>query len=428
MAKFRSLSIAVGVAASFTALSSPAYAGDEPAAVDRRSGFLDGKVWLKSRYRYEAVDQEGFANSARSSTIRARPGVESGLFYGFRVGAEADLIGEIGPDDFNNTINGQTEFPIVVDVESAEVNQAYLQSNHLPGVVITGGRYTQDLDNWRFIGQVIWRQNNQTFDGAKVEIDAIPGFDIFYGYIGNVNRIFSDDGPDGAGNDGNLSSNIHAVNVKAALPAGLGSLTGYSYLMDIYDLDALSNATYGGFLEGKREIASGITFNYRVEYAYQTDHGDQPIAYQADYWHIQPGVTIGGLTTTLGYEHLGSDGGAIGFQTPLATGHKFNGFADVFLNTPMAGLRDYYVDLTYKAKGLPDRLSWMNGLVVQAQYHEFRSDVGDLDFGNEFDLYVKQPLKFHKGLAVDFKYASYDGGPDGPADRDKYIFGLIYNY
>lgn len=392
------------------------------------TGFWNGKVWVKSRYRYEDVDQAGFAENARASTIGVRPGIESGIFHGFKVGVEADLIGEIGPDDFNNRINGKVQYPVVADVESVELNQAYIQSHHVPGVVITGGRYTQDLDNWRFIGQVIWRQNNQTFDGAKVEVTSIPGVEIYYGYIGNVNTIFSDDGSDGAPTDGNLSSNIHNINVKANLPASLGVLTGYTYLMDIQDLDALSNATYGGFIEGKQKIFSGVTFNYRIEYAHQTDYGDQPISYSADYWHLQPGVTVGGFTTTFGYEKLGSDGGLIGFQTPLATAHKFNGFADVFLATPATGLKDFYVDLTYKAKGLPEQFSFFEGLLVTAQYHEFRSDVGDADFGHEFDLYIRQPLKAYEGLAVDFKFAGYHGGSAGFADRDKYILGITYDY
>lgn len=405
----------------------PAFAEDAKGD-DKNTGFLNGRFWLSSRYRYEEVDQDGFARNARASTLGVRPGVESGLFYGFRVGVEADLIGDIGSEDFNNGINGKAQYPIVADVESAEVNQAYLELHQIPGVVITGGRYTQDLDNWRFVGQVIWRQNNQTFDGAKVEVGAIPGVKIFYGYIGNVNRIFSDDGPDRTANDGNLNSNVHLINVKADLPDALGGVTGYTYLMNLYDFAAFSNATYGGFLQGSREIVSGVTFNYRVEYAYQTDYGDQPTPYWADYWHIQPGVTIGGITATLGYEKLGSDGGNIAFQTPLATGHKFNGYADVFLVTPKEGLKDYYFDLTYKAKGLPDRLSFFEGLLINAQYHEFRSDVGDMDFGSEFDLYVKQPLKFMKGVAIDFKFAGYDGGSGRFADRDKYILGVTYDY
>ena len=50
-----------------------------------------------------------------------------------------------------------------------------------------------------------------------------------------------------------------------------------------------------------------------------------------NYVRVAPGLSWGGLTTTLIYELLGSDNGVAAFQTPLATGHIFNGFADVFL-------------------------------------------------------------------------------------------------
>ncbi len=432
---FRALALlAIGVCslAPAVTVSTLAIAGDESFDEPRReiphTGIEKGKVWLMSRYRYEHVNQEFFADPARASTLRLRPGIETGFFYGFRAGVEGDFIMEVGADDFNNTINGKVDRPVVVDVESAEVNQAYLESHHIPGVVLKGGRYRQNLDNWRFIGSVVWRQNDQTFDGATATITAIPGLEIFYGYAGNVNRIFSDDGPDGAPNDGNLASNIHMVNIKSKpLPYGLGTVTAYTYLLDMMDFDPFSNASFGGFWQSKHEIANGVTFNNYIEYAHQTDYGDQPIEYNANYLHVAPGLSVGGFTVTLGYELLGSDDGIIAFQTPLATGHKFNGFADVFLATPAAGLEDFYVDLTYKLKGAPGRLSFLNGLLIKGQYHEFRSDEGGIDFGHEFDLYIKQPVHAVKGMFVDFKYANYIA-ENFATDREKIIFGVGYNY
>ena len=37
-----------------------------------------------------------------------------------------------------------------------------------------------------------------------------------------------------------------------------------------------------------------------------------------------------------------------GFTTPLATLHKFQGFADKFLTTPANGIRDTYIELATK--------------------------------------------------------------------------------
>ena len=48
-------------------------------------------------------------------------------------------------------------------------------------------------------------------------------------------------------------------------------------------------------------------------------------------------LACSGFALTAGYEELGSDGGVAAFQTPLATLHAFNGWADLFLTTPGDG-------------------------------------------------------------------------------------------
>ena len=63
-----------------------------------------------------------------------------------------------------------------------------------------------------------------------------------------------------------------------------------------------------------------------------------------------------------GYELLGSDDGKVAFNTPLATKHKFNGWADKFLGTPKEGLEDVY--LTAKGK-----VSGVNGLQLTMTSH-----------------------------------------------------------
>jgi len=383
-------------------------------------GFFKGKFWTDTRYRYEYVDQANKPKDARASTIRNKTGVESGFFHGFRAGVEGEFVLELGPDDFNNTINGRTEYPVVADVESAEVNQAYLESHNIPGVVLLGGRFLENLDNLRYVGSVAWRQNDQTFDGAKATITAIPDVELLYAYIGNVNRIFSDSSP-----VGNIHSNIHLMHAKTK-EYSFGQLTAYTYLIDLYDLDRLSNASFGGFLKGKQKLGESLTYHYRYEYAHQTDYGDSPLSYNADYVRVEQGLSKGGFTGTLVYELLGSDNGAAAFQTPLATGHIFNGFADVFLIIPPTGLQDFYVQAKYKVpSGSGGPFSYFGGLLLIAQYHEFRSAVQDIDYGSEFDFYAYLPLR--DGFYAQAKYANYQAD-DFFVDVQKVIFGLGYQY
>ena len=213
---------------------------------------------------------------------------------------------------------------------------------NIPGVALLGGRYLENLDNERYVGSVAWRQNDQTFDGAKATITAVSAVTGLYAYIGNVNRIFSDESP-----VGNVASNTHLFHLESR-PMPIGTLTGYTYLIDLFDLDPLSNASYGGFLKGKQSVGHGFEYQYRLEYARQTNYGDNPVDYEVNYARIEQGLSWSGFTTALIYELLGSDNGVAAFQTPLATGHIFNGLADVFLVTPPTGLQDFYVEAKHK--------------------------------------------------------------------------------
>ncbi len=377
-----------------------------------------GKLTIDERYRYETVEQDALSKKARASTLRTRIGYLSPTFHWFRFGVEAENIAEIGGADFNNTLNGNTLRPVVADVRSTEINQAYLEFFTGTDTQILGGRYRKNIDNQRFVGSVGWRQNDQTFDGVTITTTLFPDTEIFYGYVGKVNRIFSD-----RSLVGDPASNIHIANAKFNKVIPKSTITSYAYLIDVRELDGLSSASYGVNLVGAIPLNEALKFSYRFEYAFQEDFGDNPASFDADYYHIAPALSSRGLKLTAGYEVLGSDNGLNAFQTPLATLHKFNGFADVFLNTPATGLRDYYIDATYKVSGLTGPLDLFNGLLLKAQYHDFQSDEGSIDYGTEIDFYAKLPLTW--GLYVEAKYANYNADQFS-TDAEKFILGIGY--
>lgn len=106
------------------------------------------------------------------------------------------------------------------------------------------------------------------------------------------------------------------------------------------------------------------------------------------------------MAVTAGYELLGSAAGVRSFQTPLATLHKFNGWADLFLVTPASGLQDIYGGASLK---LP-KFKALPGLNLAASYHRFESDFGGLHYGDEFDASLGFKLGRMNLLA---KYADY---------------------
>jgi Alginate export len=376
-------------------------------------------VTIDERFRYEFVEQAGRLQDAHAKTLRSRIGLITPRFHFTRLAIEYENVSEVGNDSFNNTLNGKVNRPVVADVKSNEINQLYIEHTGIPDTVLLGGRYRLNLDNQRFIGSVGWRQNDQTYDGATVTNTTIPGVKFFYAYIGNINRIFSNDSP-----VGDLASNSHLFHLTYS---GLKPITlkGYNYYLDIQDADFLSSNTVGVSVAGKHPVGGpgGLAIHYYSEYAHQSDAGDNPMSYTADYYHLAPGISAFGVTITGGYEVLGSDNGAFAFTTPLATLHKFNGFADVFLVTPATGIEDLYVDVTYKVEGLKGPMGFLNGLLLKGRYHDFSSEIGSIDYGEELDFYAKMPLG--RGFYAEAKYADYRADQFG-ADTTKAIFGLGY--
>ena len=134
---------------------------------------------------------------------------------------------------------------------------------------------------------------------------------------------------------------------------------------------------------------------YAAEYADQSDYEDAPSTVDASYTFGELGIGIKKLTVKVGYELLGGDGN-YAFQTPLATGHAFNGWADKFLTTPDTGLEDLYVSAGMNVAGIK----------LLAVYHDFGADEGGGSYGSELDLLVSRKVKDIFTFAV--KYATYD--------------------
>ncbi len=98
-------------------------------------------------------------------------------------------------------------------------------------------------------------------------------------------------------------------------------------------------------------------------YARQKDAGDSELSYDSDYYKLEGALKFKPVTLKAGYEVLASDNG-VGFQTPLATLHKFQGWTDQFLSTPADGIEDAYVVISGKA----------GPVKLMAVYHDFRAE------------------------------------------------------
>ncbi len=383
------------------ALGAALLAGSVPAAAaDNFTGALiGGKPTADLRLRYESVDQANALKDANAATLRLRLGYETGQYHGFGAFVEAETVTALGGENYNSTVNGKTAYSIVADPEATEINQAYLSYAGLADTTLKYGRQRIILDNHRFIGNVGWRQNEQTFDAFTLTNASLPQTNITAGYIFNVNRVFSDKSAQG---DFKMNSPIFNVSYKGW---SLGEVVGYGYLLDFTDLAASSAQTYGLRLKGSAPLG-GVKALYTAEYATQRDYRDNPRDYSLNYYLVEGGVGLSNVEFKLGYEVLGGNG-TVAFQTPLATLHAMNGWADQFLTTPAAGLKDTYVSAAATV--------W--GTRLEAIWHDFRADSNSTRYGTEWDLQAVKAID--KTYAVGAKYASYDA-KGFSVDTDKF--------
>ena len=373
----------------------------------------EGKVKLNIRYRFEFVNDDLTPLDASASTIRTRLGFLSGEFKGLQAFVEMENTSSVLSEKYNTP--GITAFgpkrpgrAIVADPEFTELNQAWAQFKGPKDTVIRGGRQRLILDNARFVGNVGWRQNEQTFDAITLKTGIIPKTTLFYGYVFNANTILGT----------NREMNSHLINAAFnGLP--FGKLTAYAYLLDFDPGAGLDSSTIGVRFAGSQDTGAGFKLLYTFEYANQSDYKDAA-SFNADYLLIELGGSFKGITVKGGYEVLGSDGGAAAFQMPLATLHEFQGWADRFLNTPATGIEDIYGVVSVK----------FAGITLLFVYHDFSSEDGGVDYGTEIDL--RATRKFGKYLSAGVKFSHYNASNPGAGgvnnDADKLWLWLGFNY
>ena len=358
-----------------------------------------GKDFANVQYRYEGVRNPGKStapNYANASTVRLRFGYETATLKSFAVLVEAETLKSLGGGNYNSKANGKTGYAVVADPEFTEMNQAYLSYKDLDyRNLIKWGRQRLILDNARFIGNVGWRQNEQTFDAFTLVNDYLPDTKITAGYLTNVNRVFSDNALAISGafaGNHKMKSPIINVNYKGW---GFGEVVGYGYFLD-YELPANyanSTKTYGVRMKGSTPIGSNDLL-YTAEYASQANYKNNPSTYRVHYTFLEGGVDIKSAEFKLGYEVLGSTG-TKSFATPLATLHAFNGWADIFLTTPTTGLKDAYVSAG----------TTLADIKFGAIYHDFRADSDSSKFGTEWNFIATK--SFTKNYLMGAKYGRF---------------------
>ncbi len=368
-----------------------------------------------ARLRYHTIDQDAFEQSAEALTLRIKLGLELNIFENSTALIEFEGS-ENFIEDFNDTLNGQIDRPAISDPENFDINRLQFQTDITPDTRLTLGRQRIALDDWRFIGHWDFRQNEQTFDAARIESKIGPGI-LDAAYVGHVERQFGNDSP-----AGEFDGDSFIVNYGLITP--VGRLVAFYYGLDLETgpdenrVSNLSSATSGVRINGRYKWTDwGL--NWDASIAQQRDFADNPNDYAAIYAASKLGVEYRNYDFSVKAELLGSDNGQA-IQTPLGTLHRLNGAADQFLTTPDEGLRDVSVSAGYKLRNL----GIFEDIRARASYHWFESDEGNDSFGEEFDIALSGKWK---NIRFGLEYADYDANSFS-SDAQVFILSTEFNF
>jgi hypothetical protein len=362
--------------------SAVASQSQEPTLAEALSG---GDAAVVLRYRYEFVDQAGFDLNAKASTLRTTLAYGTRPFHGFRLYLQAENVADLGlSGDHNNagvgdSGNGATDFPVIADPPGTEMLQAYVGYTG-GGSTVLVGRQNINLDDQRHVGSVGWRQHWQSHDAIRFRNESIDNFTVHYAFLDKQRTITR----------AKRDTASHLINAQYRFE-GVGSLTGYAYLLryDERPLAPLSRDTFGAEFKGSHP-AGDIRLLYEVEWAKQSAAGGNPGRLSADYLHLMAGVGHAGFTLRAGWERIGGSVRDGQFQFLLGTNHAFNGWTDKFLSTPRDGLSDVYARLN----GPLGPIRW------QLRYHDFGAVTGTASYGSEFDFQATYQTTWDQLIAV----------------------------
>ncbi len=359
--------------------------------------FKNGDFSVRFRYRYEFVDTPRTPRDANASTLLTRLEYKSAEFKNVFLTLNMDDLRPIIASNFDDTRNGKSQYAVVPDPKGTDLNLASLTWTGLEGGSVVLGRQRIKRTNLRFIGNVAWRQNEQTYDSLSFGYRPNDKIDLFYAYVDRVKRVVGPDevpSPSGAAS-ASWQSNSHLIDGAYTFSPAL-KLFGYIYLLDFKNAIGFSNSTIGIRATGTYPFDNGPRLGYQAEFATQGDYGDNPNNYDANYILLEGALSWEKFGFRLMYEVLEGDGPAgTSFLTPLATLHIFNGWADRFLVTPGAGLEDFAVE------GNVQFLSGNWRLI----YHTFSANTGGTDYGDELDFVAS--WRFGERYTALVKFALY---------------------
>lgn len=324
------------------------------------SKLKEGKLSAEIKLGYEYDDlSDNNKKAANALVTRVRLNYQTANYEGFDAFVQAQYVGPLNSHYAPRDPNYET----IMDPEAFRMHQAYLAYTGYDSNVRIGAQEII-LDNARFIGNVGWRFNAQSFNAGLIKNDSIENLTLLYSYADSINAI-----------DGNLytTRQYHLINGEYKLGDN-NKASAFAYLQRNDNSDDID--TFGARFWGKNS-----SFVHNAMAAIQR---------KAYYGYLTGALDFEPADLEVGVEYLsGGEDVRERFQTLNGTAHAFNGWADQFLGTGVglaAGLVDFWV------KGSVSPMEKMDLIGV---YHYFNTAANTPaasfsgNYGNEVDAMLK---------------------------------------
>ena len=373
---------------------------------------LDPVLFGDTRLRYEFANEAESLLDANGLTQSLRLGIETPFLSRFSVLIEGEAVLAI-VNDFDDGTGNNSDRPVILDPNGLELNRAQISARLTDQSFLTVGRQNLTIDDQRFIGTLAFRQNTQTFDAAHIAWRTSGGSTFQAAYISRVNRALGADNP-----AGRFRGDSYVLNANVQTP--FGRVGAFHYALDLETGPATSltsvnsSQTTGARYDG-RWHRQDFGLDVEASYARQKDFADNPVDYNADYWLVGARAFAGPVSASFRAETLGAGNGQ-SFQTPLATLHKFQGEADIFLITPIDGIRDLEVSAQWNI----DDIGPFKGIKTSANFHWFDAERGNASYGTEVDLSLKAKVA---EIDIALIYADYQADSFG-TDTQRVFFSI----
>jgi hypothetical protein len=333
---------------------------------------------------------------AHALTVKARITATQTFKNDFLASLEFDHIASLSADKHSNGVD-QTNYPTIADPKGTEINQAKVQTDWLDST-ITLGRQEIVFDGQRFIGDLGFRQNDQTYDALRVDTQVLSGSKLSLAYIHNVNRIFGNNAEKKLSVKDTRFAALNGIRPSSLL--GNHHLDAFVYRLNINEWDHVELTSYGMLIHNydaadlsNRTI--GLESQFRKKYGHFKTKAAVDLAFQKQqhkktdwiaYRKISASIAFRKIQLGLRHEKL-SERSGVSFITPLATLHKFQGWTDQFLTTPSIGLVDNSISLEWQSR------PW----AIDIRHHQFTSDKHHIDIGKELNIdLIYQPTREHE--------------------------------